>query len=120
VAKFRGIDFPFRAAPTGIPAAVVPDDLYARSIAQILLTRVGERVMLPEFGSNVHRLLFENRGPVLENDIAREVKEAIERWDDRIIVDKVEVRFVESAAFVKIFFRVASKELETEVVLGHG
>ena len=60
------------------------------SIDNILRTRRGERVMLPEFGSSLSSMVFENMDQTLMKFIAHEVKESVERWDDRVSVEQVQ------------------------------
>lgn len=60
------------------------------SIDNILRTQKGERVMLPEFGSNLGGMVFENIDDTLMKFIAHDVKESIERWDDRVSVEQVQ------------------------------
>lgn len=60
------------------------------SIENILLTRVGERVMRPDFGSFLQRFLFE---PLHENTaykIAAEIDRALKQ-EDRFKVEQIEV-----------------------------
>jgi len=59
------------------------------SIDNILRTRKGERVMRPEFGSNLGSMVFENIDDTLMKFISHDVKESIERWDDRVHVEQV-------------------------------
>ena len=56
----------------------------ARSISRILTTRLGERVMRPEFGSDLYRLRdrdFDSRWRVLAT---RYIFEAIKRFEPRV------------------------------------
>lgn len=61
----------------------------ADSIYYILHTRKGERVMLPEFGSNIQEILFEPIDMHTALDLEMEIKDAIERWEPRAIIDAV-------------------------------
>jgi phage baseplate assembly protein W len=61
------------------------------SIFQILGTRKGERVMLPEFGCAIKDLLFEPMDATLKAQIIREAMEALKKWEDRIFVRDIEV-----------------------------
>jgi phage baseplate assembly protein W len=72
------------------------------SIDNILRTRKGERVMLPEFGSNLSSIVFENIDDTLMKFIAHEVKESIERWDDRVSVEQVRAETDPDKAYVSI------------------
>ena len=54
------------------------------NIIQILNTRPGERVLVPEFGSRLHELLWQPNDETLAALARLYVKEAIERWEDRV------------------------------------
>lgn len=59
------------------------------SIDNILRTSPGERCMLPEFGCGLKSMVFENMNSAIMTFVSRQIKEAIERWDDRLIVTEV-------------------------------
>ena len=61
------------------------------SVYQILNTAPGERVHLPEFGSRLKLLVFEPIDEFLAIQIKTEIKDAINRWEDRITVLDVDV-----------------------------
>ena len=78
------------------------------SIDNILRTRRGERVMLPEFGSSLSSMVFENIDETLMKFVAHEVKQSIERWDDRVVVEQVQAATDpdRSAVAIVISFRI--------------
>lgn len=78
------------------------------SIDNILRTRKGERVMLPSFGSSLGNLVFENIDETLMKFVAHDVKESIERWDDRVSVEQVQAVTEpdRSAVSIVIKFRI--------------
>lgn len=118
MARVVGIYFPFTNAPTGFPKKVLPDDVFVQSIMQILLTRIGERVMLPEFGSRLHELLFENTDHVTEVAIKNEVIRAVTLWEPRVTIEDVKVQFFDdSHAKVEIIFRVIGRVASQEMIL---
>lgn len=59
------------------------------SIFYILNTRKGERLMLPEFGSDLYQFLFEPIDEQVTIDIEMEIRDALERWEPRAIIDDV-------------------------------
>lgn len=93
---YKGISFPFRFGSNG---GVVTSKLnhydtsrIKESIHQIVLTFLGERVMLPNFGSNLNDYVFEIAGD--ETSLAllqHEMKKAIELNDDRVVVNSLKV-----------------------------
>lgn len=77
------------ALPWGITVRSVFDpkddkDILRSSILWIIMTRLGERVMLPEFGSSVPDLVFEPNDAISASTVAQQVRAAISRWDDRV------------------------------------
>lgn len=63
-----------------------------QSIEIILSTARGERVMRPDFGCNLNRLLFAPNNGTTRALAAFEVKEALRTWESRIDVLDVAVR----------------------------
>lgn len=82
------------------------------SIDNILRTYKGERVMLPEFGSVLKSIVFELIDSDLVDFISRDIKDAIEAWDDR--VDVKEVSFLsepdENAISLRLMFAIRGYE----------
>lgn len=64
------------------PWKVVPDfeydeDVIETAITDVILTAVGERKMNTRHGSHILRLVFENKGPILNAMASREITNAI-------------------------------------------
>ena len=62
-----------------------------QSVMTILSTRVGERVMLPKFGSYLHTYLFDPIDSITELLIKDSVRESLTTWENRISIDRVTV-----------------------------
>jgi phage baseplate assembly protein W len=85
----RGFSWPLDVDHTGsIALTYGPEDL-DRSIRIVLLTAPGERVMRPEFGCRIWDLLFEPVTPTLLGLISEAVREAVGRWEPRVLVEQV-------------------------------
>ncbi len=61
----------------------------------ILMTRRHERVMLPEFGSNIHEYVFSRKDFTTLNLMKQEVLDALIQWEPRIA--DIDVRIEEDA-----------------------
>ena len=87
-----GWRFPVCVDPrTGrIRTASYEEDI-AQSIRLILSTRKVERVMQPEFGCDLHRYLFANIQEEQIAEIRYCVKEALRKWEPRIIEVQIRV-----------------------------
>jgi hypothetical protein len=55
-----------------------------QDLRMLLTTRRGERVMRPEYGCDLHRLIFAPNDETTAGMAIHYVKQAIERWEDRI------------------------------------
>ena len=81
-----------------------------QSIRVILSTRPGEQLMRPEFGAGVDRLLHEPNKLATRRQLRDWVNAALERWERRILLDRVDVLEVPgrpSELRVEIAYRLA-------------
>lgn len=56
------------------------------ALRNLLLTRQGERLMNPDFGTNIHKLVFELDTSVLEAQVEQEVTQAINKFEPRVTI----------------------------------
>lgn len=82
----RGLGFPLDKGGEGYFTRRNAAALRQQSIMMILSTVPGERVMLPEFGSNLHTLLFEPNDEILQQQVIDETRGALARWDPNLRV----------------------------------
>ncbi|MFU2486469.1 GPW/gp25 family protein [Thauera sp. WH-1] len=68
-----------------------PEASVRQSIRIILSTRPGEQLMRPEFGAGVDRLLHQPNNLATRRQLRDWVSAALERWERRILLDRVEV-----------------------------
>lgn len=88
-----GWAYPMRADPTGQVALATGVHEIEQSIRLVLMTAPGERPMRPEFGCAVHDYVFAPADASTAGDIAYAVRVAIDRWEPRIDLGDVVVRF---------------------------
>ncbi|MGH3307317.1 MAG: GPW/gp25 family protein [Nocardioides sp.] len=88
-----GLGFPVRIDPTGSMTLVSDHAEIRESIRLILGTAYGERPMRPEFGCAVHDYVFAPADASTAGDIAYAVRVALTRWEPRIELGDVVVRF---------------------------
>jgi uncharacterized protein len=80
------------------------------SIWIILATAPGERVMRPDFGCGIHRWVFELNDAATLGQVAKDVREALTRWEPRIDVLDVdtEEKGRGEVLLINIHYRVRS------------
>lgn len=90
-------------APRGWPLLPLPDsngrlnyptleESVRQSMRVLLSTRPGEQLMRPGFGAGLQSFLHEQNTLTTRRRIRDLVAESIQRWELRVIVDRIEVR----------------------------
>jgi phage baseplate assembly protein W len=88
----RGWKFPVQIDPaTGRVAMSELEQDIKESIYILLATAPGERLMRPEFGCGIHDLVFSSMSTVTMGLFESRVREAINRWEARVDILKLEV-----------------------------
>ena len=93
----RGFSFPFRVDPSTnrIAMSSAGQDV-EEAIRIILRTNLGERVMLPEFGTAAGEFLFSDSRAERIAALEESVREALEQWEPRIMDIDVQAARVHS------------------------
>lgn len=86
---FSDIHHDIKVDAQGSIKKVINIDAVKTSIDNILRTAKGTRVMLRSFGSGLKGMLFENIDDSLTDIIADEIKESINIWDNRVIINSI-------------------------------
>lgn len=84
-----GLKFPLQQADDKELALSYYDQAIQESIWIILSTAPGERVMRPEFGCGIHDFVFAQNNTRTAGLVEFTVKEALQRWEPRIIIQQV-------------------------------
>jgi len=91
----------------------------AESIQTILSTPLGSRVMLPEFGSNLHLLIDKKVDDEWIIDFRRYVTDAIEKNEPRVILSKIDIKDID-AITGKVIFNLYFDNIYTLQVVQDG
>lgn len=67
------------------------DDSVRQAIRVILQTRQGEQLMRPDFGAGLSGFMHEPNTLTTRRRIRDSVSESLGRWEDRIMLDRVDV-----------------------------
>lgn len=108
----RHLAFPFHIGPDGRTAQVRSLEDHVRDeLVQLLLTDLGERAFLPEFGGGVRRLVFEPIDEATQGMTKARVTQAISTWlGHRVTLEELAVATEESTITVEIRYRIAGTE----------
>lgn len=119
--NLKAISLPFRFDASGYPAPAFGDDVLRDMIRTILLTKAGERVMRPTYGSFAHLLLFDNINGLNQAIAARvefELRRAVREWEPRVSILGVEIALSSDRATVtaSVSWRGADNQTRTSTV----
>jgi phage baseplate assembly protein W len=104
--KWSDIAYPWGEDLASFAELKSDQDVLKTSIINIILTRRGERVMLPLFGSDVPGMLFEPGDPATVVAIGASIRTAVELWDDRVEFLDYGVEMDGNTLRVKVQWRV--------------
>lgn len=83
------------AFPVAFEGGVNPTSMVAKeedirqSLRIILSTRIGERIMRPEFGTDLHKLVFHNMDLTARTQLRAAIEKSILYWEPRILLTNV-------------------------------
>lgn len=99
--------------PTQKPLLVNIESVY-QSLFNIINTRPGERLFLPEFGIDLEDSVFEIIDDISAVDIFRIIVDAISRWEPRVTIDTSRTEVipdeVNNAYEINLFFEITGIE----------
>jgi len=87
----RRWEFPPRLGDRNRMSTVDGDTAIKQSIYVIIHTVPGERVMHPDFGCEIHSLIFHPANEQTAAIAERYVREALERWEPRIKLKEINI-----------------------------
>ena len=91
-----GITLPIQRGNTGFFSQAFTSFEQAKSnLKNLLLTRKGERIMQPEFGSGLHSLLFEQIDSNFESNLQDVISESVNFWLPYITIKEIDVEMTD-------------------------
>jgi phage baseplate assembly protein W len=89
--KFLGLPYPITKTPLGFFRTQSGVSQIKSDMLSLLLTNPGERVFLPDFGTPLKRLIFEQNDRALELMAKNMIADSIARWEPRVTVQQIQV-----------------------------
>jgi len=114
-----GVMLPF-GKPKGLfQLSYTTEQQAVSNLKSLLLTRKGERLFQPNFGSDVYSLMFEQIDTNLASTLDESLREDIEYWLPYIIIDDINIEVIEDRNYVRIelSFRVTEQGANQQIIL---
>lgn len=107
---YSDLDFGFNMTPTGDVARKYDENAIKQSLKNLVMTSNFERPFHSEIGCRINRLLFEPAGPMLETMLQNEIRNVINNFEPRVVLNDVVVRSNpdNNVVYVSIEFRIVN------------
>lgn len=112
--KFKDISMSFQSNPLTFDLIALRDaNAIARSIKNIIVTRPGEKLFDPEFGTNITDSLFEQLDDTTADEIKDQIKFSINRFEPRVryISSIIDPNYEENAFNVQIVYEIVGLDI---------
>lgn len=91
LAFYKDLPLDFTPNPvTGDVRPITNEIAIKRSIKNLIMTQKGTKPFMPDYGTNIKKYLFSSLNPFEIVDMEREIANAIQRNESRVILKKVE------------------------------
>ena len=114
-----GITLPFGKNKGLFSLSYTTEEQAISNLKNLLLTRKGERLFQPEFGSSIYSLLFEQMTPDLSTQMDEQLREDIEFWLPYIVIDEliIEPNFDRNYVGIELKFRVTEQGANQQIIM---
>ena len=87
-----GLNYPIRRSEDGyFDKTYTSIDEVKVNIINALATRKGERIMNPDFGSDLHRIIYEQTTVDLEEAVEEEIRNVVETWVPQATLNEISI-----------------------------
>jgi phage baseplate assembly protein W len=92
--RYINIDFPFKDSKKGFYFELTQTDRDAirSDLLHLLLTNKGERLYLPDFGSDLKKYIFEPNDSITHEEIRDSLNNSISLYIPNLIINSIEFR----------------------------
>lgn len=99
--KFININFPFKDSNKGFFLDLNSEDSRAikADLMHIILTRKGERLYMPDFGTNLLKYIFEPNDGITHGEITEDITQTVKKYLPKLQVNKVTVEQSEKSEY---------------------
>ena len=119
--RYINIDFPFRDSKKGFYFKLnqTDKDAIRADLLHLLLTNKGERLYMPDFGSDLRKFIFEPNDRITHDEIKENLNGTIKRYIPNLIVDSIEFKNneIEELIIVELKYTVIDGTFSSSDVL---
>jgi phage baseplate assembly protein W len=100
---FKDLPLDFTPHPvSGDVRPIVNEAAVKRAISNLVLTKRGSKPFRPDYGTRIYDFLFSSQDVFTENEIKVHLKEVIEKFEPRVSITNIDVKFEDFGIKVQI------------------
>jgi phage baseplate assembly protein W len=120
--KYINITYPFKNSPKGFFLDLTTDDNAAikSDFLHLLLTKRGQRLYKPDFGTNILQYIFEPNDSITQSDLLNEISTSVSKYLPNLSVDTLTIEQLqenEHVAKITISYTITNDVFETSETL---
>jgi len=114
-----GITLPFGKNKGLFSLSYTTEEQAISNLKNLLLTRKGERLFQPEFGSSIYSLLFEQMSEDLSTQMDGQLREDIGFWLPYIVIDDliIQPNFDRNYVGIELKFKVTEQGANQQIIM---
>lgn len=119
--KYINIRFPFKDSKEGdyVELNKTSLDAIKSNLMFLILTNRGERLYMPNFGTNLKKFIFEQFDTITASEIRADINKSVNEYIPNLIIDEVEITplYSELTARVKIKYTITDNVFEESQII---
>ena len=119
--RYINIDFPFRDSKNGYYFKLNKSDKEAikADLLHLLLTNKGERLYMPDFGSDLKKFIFQPNDSITHSEIKDNLNQTIKMYIPNLVVDSIDFKKndIEELIIVVLKYTVVDGTFATSDIL---
>lgn len=114
----KAISFPFRFEGGSLALTKSYEELVRAQLVDALTTSFHERIMRPQYGADIHSLLFDPTDHLVRSDAANQIKERVGALVPRAVIRDVSIQYDErSPNMVTVNVLYRSRFIDSSLVV---
>jgi phage baseplate assembly protein W len=93
MAIYKNINFPFKDSPKGffLDLTETDDNAIKADLTHLLLTKKGERLYMPDFGTDLYKFIYDQNDGRTKTDIKLELQETIKKYIPNLVINDIKI-----------------------------
>lgn len=116
---YKDIDFSLNIHPLQKDITILKDiKSINNALKNIILTRKGERIFNPYFGTNTVDIIFENINVITTSELIENITESIKTWETRIKLIQINIYTISENDYtldIEIIYEYNNQNIETTI-----